>query len=90
MANASSFCKGNDINSIDLTQVIDVDSMSRSNCCGCGRDYVIIKTNSVSKAGADKMFLAIGEGPKVAKMVRDAVEECQSSSKLDEAGAARI
>lgn len=83
-------CKGNDINSIDLTQVVDVDEMSHSNCCGCGRDTVVIKSNSVSKAGADKMFLPVGEAPKVARIIREAVEESQSSSKLDEAGAARI
>jgi len=72
-------CKGNDINSIDLSTVLDVDSMSSSNCCGCGRDTVVIQQKD--HAEKSKMFLPVGEGPQVARMVRDAVEENQASEK---------
>ena len=80
--------KGNDMNSIDLGHVLDVDSMSHSNCCGCGRDIVVIKSNSVNKTDDSKMFLPVGQGPKVARIIRDAIEESQSVSKL--AGTERI
>ena len=60
--------------------VLDVDSISDTTWCGCGGgDTVVIQQKDQSER--NNMYLALGEGPKVARMIRDAVEENQAADK---------
>ena len=67
------------INTIDLSLVVDVDSGSDMTCCG-GRDLVAIEHEN--KEDSVTLLLPLGDGPKVARMVRDAVEENQANQRV--------
>ena len=70
--------KGNTLNTIDLSMIVDIDASSNQTCCG-GRDIVYIKDN---EGGVNQMFLDLSTGPEVVKMVRDQIENAQQMQKL--------
>ena len=72
--------KGTKMNSIDLSLVVDVDFASNQTCCG-GRDTVIVQHEKDSDSAT--LFVTLGEGPNVSRMIRDAVEENQANEKLN-------
>ena len=72
--------KGTRMHTIDLSLVVDVDSNSQQTCCG-GRDFIIIEHEN--KNDGAMLYLKVGEGPDVLRMVRDAVEEAQAEQRLN-------
>ena len=77
--------KGTNMNSIDLSLVVDVDFASNQTCCG-GRDTVIVQHEK--DADSAMLYVTLGEGPNVSRMIRDAVEENQANEKLNPLAAA--
>ena len=56
--------KGNVMNTIDLSMIVDVDASSNQNCCG-GRDEVYIKSNNESGGQTSTLYVDLAQGPKV-------------------------
>lgn len=73
-------CRGRDVDSIDLSMILDVDTTTDSNCCSCDNGTMVI-IQQKDKREHSSMFLKTDEGPKVARMIRDAVEENQAGDK---------
>lgn len=81
MGRACKCCsKSTNMNSIDLSLVVDVDSNSAQTCCG-GRDMVIVEHEN--KKDSAVFFLPLDSGPNVARMIRDAVEENQATQRVN-------
>ena len=72
--------KGQKIHTIDLSLVADVDSSSQETCCG-GRDQVRVEHEKEGEGAT--LYLPVGEGPNLMRMIRDAVEETQEKDKLN-------
>lgn len=70
--------KGTRMKNIDLSLVVDVDSASNQTCLG-GRDMVAIEHEN--KEDSVQIFLELGAGPNVSRMIRDAVEENQANQR---------